>query len=56
MIVGLRKEGFQVDDQEPLSMLFKSYKIGYYIVDLLVDNKIILELKAVPVLLPVHRA
>lgn len=56
MIIGLRKEGFPVDDQKSFPMLFKSYKIGYYIVDLLVDNKIILELKAVPVLLPVHRA
>ena len=56
MIIGLLKEVFQVDDQKSFPMLFKSYKIGYYIVDLLVDNKIILELKAVPILLPVHRA
>ena len=56
MIIGLCNIRIPVNDQVQFQLFYKSSQVGYYIADLLVDNKIILELKAVPTLLPVHRA
>lgn len=41
----------------PIPLLYKGYLLNKdYVIDILVENEIILELKAVEVLLPVHEA
>lgn len=42
--------------QHPISMQYKGHTIGEGRIDILVDKKLIIELKAVEFLLPVHKA
>ncbi len=53
----LRKRGFRVLTQLPLPIIYDGIRIELgYRVDLLVDDTVIVELKAVARLLPVHEA
>ena len=54
LVILLEKAGFQVAQQAPVSITFEGKVIGEYIADILVDNKIVLELKAVAELQKVH--
>ena len=51
----LRQKGFQVSQQVPMPFLYKEVKmdVGYRL-DLVVENKIIMEVKSVENLAPVH--
>lgn len=53
----LRAEGLSVEQQVPMPLVYKNIKfeVGYRL-DLLVNKKVILELKAVETLSPVHYA
>jgi len=53
----LLKIGMDVDRQKPVPVIYKEIKLecGYRL-DLIVENKIIVELKSVDVLVPVHEA
>lgn len=53
----LGKEGWRVERQKPLPIVYDDIEIecGYRI-DLLVDTKVIVELKAVESVLPIHHA
>ncbi len=42
----LRKNGFKVTQQEPLKVYYEDAVVGDYYADLIVDNTVILELKA----------
>lgn len=42
--------------QMKLEVSYKDWLIGEYFLDMVVDDKVILELKAVPVILPLHCA
>ena len=50
----LKKQGFKFDKELKADITFEGDKIGKYFLDFLVDEKIILELKTVPKLLPIH--
>ena len=53
----LVKNGLSVRRQEPVPILYKEVKLEYgYRIDILVENLIVVELKAVDMLLPVHEA
>lgn len=56
LMVLLRKEKIIAQQQVPIKVYFEGEIVGEYIADLLVDGKIILELKAVDKLTNVHRA
>ncbi len=52
----LRRAGFKVDSQVSLPMLYKGRLLSKaYVIDLLVDNTLIIELKSVEKLQQVHR-
>jgi GxxExxY protein len=53
----LRKEGLQVEQQVSMPFVYKEIKmdVGYRL-DLLIEKKLILELKSVEILAPVHFA
>lgn len=53
----LLKAGLVVEKQKPLPLIYQDIKleIGYR-VDLLVNNKVVIEIKAVETILPVHKA
>lgn len=53
----LTEKGFQVERQKPLSVVYRGVQLDCgYRLDLLIENRIILELKTVEKLLPIHDA
>jgi len=52
----LRKRGHSVEQQFPIKVYYDQQLMGEYFVDLLIDDSIILELKAVDDLHPKHKA
>jgi len=55
-MVLLRENGIRAEQQVPIKVSFHGQIIGDYIVDILVEGSIILELKAVDKIVPVHKA
>jgi GxxExxY protein len=56
LLVALAQRGLKVQAQVPLKVKFRGVIVGDYFSDLLVEDKIVVEIKAVQVLLPEHRA
>ncbi len=50
----LKKEGFKVQCQHPISVFFLKELVGKYYADLLIEDVVIVELKAVETLHPKH--
>lgn len=48
----LKSRGFEVEAQKQIKVHFKGFEVGEYYADLLVNNTIILELKAVEAIVP----
>ena len=46
--------GLQCECQKPIDVFYKGEKVGHYVADMLVEGKIIVELKAVLDLKPEH--
>lgn len=47
LIIALQEEGLVVDQQKQLDVYFRGHNVGVYIADLMVEEKIILEVKAI---------
>ena len=56
MVVLLRKNGINVKQQSPLKVMFREETIGEYFADILIEDNIIVELKACDRLLDIHKA
>ena len=56
MMVLLRREGIHAKQQAPITVYFDGEVVGDYYADLLVEDKIILELKAIEKITDAHRA
>ncbi len=54
--MALKDYGLNVKNQFPIEVYFKEKKVGEFKADLIVENKVLVELKAVSMLLPVHKA
>lgn len=54
LAIKLRKIALRVEQQAPVNVYFEGERIGEYFADLLVDNKVIIELKAVSQLSNIH--
>ena len=49
--------GFKVDQQKPLPLVYKTVTLDCgYCLDLLVDDKVIVEIKAIDQIMPIHQA
>jgi len=51
MMIDLRKAGLRCENQFPIKVFYQNEIIGEYFADILVENKIIIELKAIKQLL-----
>jgi len=56
LMILFQREGIQAEQQVPIKVYFEGKVIGDYVADILVENKIILELKSVENIIDVHRA
>lgn len=52
----LKKSGFRVLQQHPVKVMYDDVEVGDYVADLLVENSVIVELKAIKALDNIHRA
>lgn len=50
----LREKGFNILCEHPISVIFEGEKLGDYFCDIIVDNKVIVELKAIESLNRIH--
>jgi len=56
MRVSLEKLGYAVNQQFPIDVIFEGEHVGKYFADLLVANKVVVELKAAKAISPDHEA
>ena len=56
MMIELSEAGLFARNQVPLQVIYKDHVIGDYKLDIIVEDKIILELKACSKIIPVHEA
>ena len=57
LIFELEQKGLELKTQEPVSVIYKGHSLGTdYKLDLLVNDLVIVELKAVEKVLPIHKA
>lgn len=56
LVVELRKRGIKADSQVPIRVSYKGIVVGEYFADILVEDKVIIELKAVEELSKIHEA
>ncbi len=52
----LRKAGLEIEQQYPIHVTYDDIIVGDYLADLLVDHRVILELKTVDTLTDIHMA
>ena len=55
LVLKLRREGLRVCQQQPLSVYFEGTVVGQFFADVVVEERVILELKAVENLNDAHR-
>lgn len=56
LAVVLRQKGLQVLTEAPVTVYFRGHCVGSFYADLLVEDKVIVELKVAKELIPEHRA
>ena len=56
MMIALSDAGLSVQPQEPIRVLFRGKSVGDFYADLLVEEKVVVELKSVKTLVPEHEA
>jgi len=56
LIIELRERRLSTESQKAIMLNYKRYDIGKHILDLIVEDKVIIELKAVSEFLPIHEA
>lgn len=56
LMIQFRKENIKAENQVPLKIYFKNEIVGEYYPDIIVEDKVIIELKAVDKIINVHKA
>lgn len=56
LIYEMQKMGLQCDSQLPIKVFYKQMQVGVYYADIVVENKVILEIKACGSLIDEHEA
>ena len=54
LMIELHDNGLYAENQKPIKVRYKGVKVGDYFADIIVENKIILELKVVDSIIPIH--
>jgi GxxExxY protein len=56
LVIELEKDHLKIKRQHPITIRYQNKVVGEYVADLLVEDKVLVELKAVEKLNPVHSA
>ena len=56
LLLALKQNGLKAEAQVPLSVTFRGETVGAYFADIIVEKKVIIEIKAVKALAPEHQA
>ena len=56
MMIELKERGLKAERQVPIRIAYKGHEVGDYFADIVVEGKIVLELKAVSSLEKIHEA
>lgn len=56
LVIALTEKDLKVETQVPLKVVFRNRIVGDFYADILVENVVIIELKAVKILCPEHEA
>jgi GxxExxY protein len=56
MLVALKDGGIAAVSQKPIEVTFRGQTVGTFLADLLVEDKVIVELKAAKAIAPEHQA
>ena len=56
LLIELHETGLKTENQVPIEVKYKGYSVGNYIADLLVEEKVIIELKTVENITKLHEA
>jgi len=57
LVYELSQKNLKIEQQKPLPVIYKNVKLDCaYRLDLLVEDEVVVELKAVEILLPIHQA
>ena len=56
LLIVLAQKGLHARSQAPISVIFRGQSVGEFYADILVEDKVIVELKAVSALTPAHQA
>ena len=56
MMIALAEAGLTGERQKPIQVVFRKQTVGDFYADILVDEKVLIELKAVKAILPAHQA
>lgn len=54
LVIELVKRGMKADSEKPIKVFYEGQVVGDYVADVVVDDKVILELKAVKELSDIH--
>ncbi len=56
LMIELKSFEFDCEKQKPIKVSFKGFNVGEYFADIIVENKVIIELKAAETLVEEHEA
>lgn len=56
MLIELRKAGLRAESQKPIAVTYDGEPVGDFVADLVVEDDLIVELKSVRLIAPVHEA
>jgi GxxExxY protein len=56
LLLALRQKGLSVTAQHPVKVMFRNECVGEFFADLIVEGKVLIELKAVKAIAPEHQA
>ena|SRR3990172_13193673 len=54
LLVELREKGLKAESQKPVTVLYKDRNVGEYFADIIVGDKVVLELKAIEKIDDIH--
>jgi GxxExxY protein len=56
MLIALRERGLQAQPQVPIKVMYRQQCVGNFCVDIFVEERVLIELKAVKSITPEHKA